>query len=88
MVKDKDLLNWLAERLVNVYGESPNCDFVQKVRAIADATHPEIETGWATANARWPLGEPVRPPCVDCGGPLTGTDKRRCTACNVVKHMG
>lgn len=33
---DKEFLNWLADRLVHVYGESPNVDFVHRVRSIAD----------------------------------------------------
>lgn len=35
MTNDKEFLNWLADRLVHVYGESPNVDFVHKLRAIA-----------------------------------------------------
>jgi len=27
-----DFLDWMADRLVNVYGESPNVDFVQSLR--------------------------------------------------------
>ena len=33
--KDSEFLNWLADRLVHVYGESPNVDFVLKLREIA-----------------------------------------------------
>lgn len=36
-MKDLEFLNWIADRLVNVYGESPNVDFVHKLREIADA---------------------------------------------------
>jgi hypothetical protein len=35
MTEDKEFLNWLADRLVHVYGENPNVDFVHKLRAIA-----------------------------------------------------
>lgn len=28
---DLEYLDWLKERLVNVYGESPNMDFVQTI---------------------------------------------------------
>lgn len=38
MTKDKEFLNWLADRLVNVYNESPNVDFVHKLKAIAKNT--------------------------------------------------
>jgi len=33
---DGEFLKWIASRLVNVYGESPYTDFVQKLRRIAD----------------------------------------------------
>lgn len=36
MTKDNEFLNWLADRLVHVYGESPNVDFVLKLKAIAN----------------------------------------------------
>jgi hypothetical protein len=38
---DKAFLQWLASRLVNVYHESPNVDFVLKLQRIADATSPD-----------------------------------------------
>lgn len=41
MTKDKEFLNWLVDRLVNVYNENPNTDFVHKLRAIANNTDPE-----------------------------------------------
>lgn len=41
MTKDNEFLNWLADRLVHVYGESPNVDFVHKLREIAKNTDPE-----------------------------------------------
>jgi hypothetical protein len=31
-----EYLDWLNERLVMVYGESPNVDFVQRLKKIAD----------------------------------------------------
>lgn len=33
---DAEFLRWMADRLVHVYGESPNVDFVQHLREIAD----------------------------------------------------
>jgi hypothetical protein len=45
-VKDKPFLEWLASRLVNVYGESEYVDFVHKLRAIAKATPDDQETRW------------------------------------------
>ena len=38
---DKSFLNWLADRLVYIYKESPNTDYVLKLKAIAAATAPE-----------------------------------------------
>lgn len=32
---DAEFLRWMADRLVHVYKESPNVDFVLKLRAIA-----------------------------------------------------
>jgi hypothetical protein len=40
-MSDKEFLNWLADRLVNVYGESEYVDFVHKLRNIALAMPPE-----------------------------------------------
>lgn len=37
-MKDDDFLNWVADRLVHVYGESENVDFVLKLRQIAAHT--------------------------------------------------
>jgi hypothetical protein len=31
-MKSSDFLDWLADRLVSVYDESPNVDFVQRLR--------------------------------------------------------
>lgn len=33
--KDAEFLNWIADRIVHVYGESNNVDFVIKLRSIA-----------------------------------------------------
>lgn len=33
--RDSEFLNWLADRLVHIYHESPNVDFVMKLREIA-----------------------------------------------------
>ncbi len=35
--KDARFLKWVADRLVNVYGESENVDFVLKLRLLASA---------------------------------------------------
>ena len=44
-MKDKEFLDWLADRLVYVYKESPNVDFVQKLKAIAKKA--KGETHWS-----------------------------------------
>lgn len=35
-MNDKEFLEWLIDRLVHVYNESPNTDFIHKLRKIAD----------------------------------------------------
>lgn len=51
-MNDKEFLIWLRERLINVYMESPDADFVSKLTAIINA-YPEDKL---TPN----MGEPVR----------------------------
>jgi len=36
-VSDKEFLIWLRDRLIHIYGESPNVDFVLRLNAIIDA---------------------------------------------------
>lgn len=46
-MNDVDFLNWIADRFVNVHGESPNVDFVQKLRRIAiDLKSPPESEYW------------------------------------------
>ena len=33
---DKDFLNWIADRLVHVYGENEHTDYVTHLRELAD----------------------------------------------------
>jgi hypothetical protein len=40
---DRTFLNWLADRLVHVYGESPNTDFVLRLREM-DSLIEELRT--------------------------------------------
>jgi hypothetical protein len=35
-MSDKQFLNWLIERLIYVYNESPNVDFIHRLRKIAE----------------------------------------------------
>ena len=35
-MKDKEFLNWIADRLVNVHGEHPDTDFILSLRERAD----------------------------------------------------
>jgi hypothetical protein len=39
-MKDKEFLQWIHDRLVNRYGESPNTDFVLRLQEIVDGTPP------------------------------------------------
>jgi hypothetical protein len=41
-VNTPDFLDWVADRLVNVYGESPNVDFVHSLRDRAKAGRAAI----------------------------------------------
>ncbi len=36
-MSDKEFLEWIRDRIVHVYGESPNTDFVLKLGEIAQA---------------------------------------------------
>jgi hypothetical protein len=38
-MKDKEFLQWLSQRLIHVYGESEDVDFVTKLQAIAHSLH-------------------------------------------------
>ena len=49
---DKEFLNWLVDRLVHVYGESPNVDFVHKLKAIAETEQEPVAMVVATAPTR------------------------------------
>lgn len=43
-MKDKDFLIWIHNRIKNVYGESPNVDFLYKLRAVIREVPKEKET--------------------------------------------
>lgn len=43
MISDKDFLNWVADRFVNVHGESENVDFVRRLRKMASESEPPEE---------------------------------------------
>ena len=59
-MKDRDYLTWLVQRLVHVYGESSNVDFVHKLAAIAEATPHDQETFWTGSESRIVLNKEVR----------------------------
>lgn len=48
METDSEFLSWLADRLVHVYGENPNVDFVHATRRIAAAlaSPPSVPAGF------------------------------------------
>jgi hypothetical protein len=39
----KTFFNFVADRLVQVYGESPNLDYIHRLRAEAEAASPDSE---------------------------------------------
>lgn len=43
-MKDHELVSWLADRMVHVYGESPNVDFVHRARAVAENIESQATT--------------------------------------------
>lgn len=43
-MRDRDFLLWLRNRLIHVYKEDPNMDFVSKLENIAGATPANQET--------------------------------------------
>jgi hypothetical protein len=45
VMDDHDYLLWLRSRLINVYGESPNVDFVHRLDAIIDSC-PRDTRAW------------------------------------------
>lgn len=61
-MNDREFLIWLRERLINVYHESPNVDFVHKLTAIINATPVDKLTG--------NMGEPLYKLCDGCGCPI------------------
>lgn len=42
-LSDADVLNWIADRLVFVYGESPHVDFVLRLREIEERLRAVID---------------------------------------------
>ena len=44
-MNDKEFLEWLIDRLVHVYGESPNMDFIHRLRKISHQL-PQKESDW------------------------------------------
>lgn len=54
-MKDKEFLEWLIDRLVHVYGESPNVDFIHKLKKIADNIEKIYQEGYSDAKYGIPL---------------------------------
>jgi hypothetical protein len=61
-MNDRDFLIWLRGRLINVYHENENVDFVHKLTAIINA-YPAHKL---TRN----MGEPLYKFCDACGQPI------------------
>ena len=43
-MKDRDFLIWIHERLTKVHGEDELVDYMHKLRAIINATNPNLTT--------------------------------------------
>lgn len=43
-MKDAEFLKWMHDRLIHVYGDNGNADFMHKLRSIIDAYDPNKET--------------------------------------------
>ncbi len=54
-MSDKTFLKWLENRIVFEYGESPNTDFVRRLRAI----HKDMPLTWSTPKAVGPLSQKI-----------------------------
>jgi hypothetical protein len=42
---DREFLAWIRDRLVHVYGESPNVDFIRRLDQIISAHEPPLQPG-------------------------------------------
>ena len=49
---DSEFLQWIHDRLVNVYGEDPNTDFILKLNKIVAKTKEQEERDHIIANMR------------------------------------
>ncbi|MEE9532697.1 MAG: hypothetical protein V3W52_17095 [Syntrophobacteria bacterium] len=43
-MKDKEFLGWIHERLQHIHGETPNFDYMHKLRSIIETTPADQET--------------------------------------------
>jgi hypothetical protein len=67
---DQEFLNWVADRLVNKYGESPDVDFVDHLRHLAK----RIDRGEVSAPTPAPKAIPYTPMPYVIHGSLTMQD--------------
>lgn len=78
---DRDFLIWIADRLVHVYGESPNVDFVQKLRKLAKPRfHVEGQT--STLGAIWQIWDGTKHQSVLRGIPSERVANTMCAFMN------
>ena len=42
-MSDADFLRWIHERLVNVHGENPSCDYMHRLRAIINSLSVDLD---------------------------------------------
>ena len=62
-MSDADFLRWIADRLVNVYHESPRTDFVTKLQGIAAAMEDAAMTHQHWCETQRPYSGDVKPGC-------------------------
>ena len=56
---DGKFLNWMVGRLINVYGEDENTDFVLRLKAIADKSVGVVEVNGVDIDHQILIGYPL-----------------------------
>lgn len=79
----KEFLDWVADRLVNVYGESENVDFVQRLRQEAASVPSSRHETWEYGVERGPFPHVGIDVHIEWGGSYGMTHSYVYTADNV-----
>ena len=58
-MNDDKFLNWMVGRLINVYGEDENTDFVLRLKAIADKRVGVVEVNGVDIDHQILIGYPL-----------------------------